>query len=68
MGQLLTYKCDQIPERWAPGKYDIIGNSHQILHVMVVLAALAQLFGLLKAYENLHEAGLTCKRSSLAWF
>jgi adiponectin receptor len=29
----------QIPERWAPGKFDYIGASHQIWHVLVVCAA-----------------------------
>lgn len=28
----------RIPERWFPGKCDIIGNSHQIMHVLTVLS------------------------------
>ncbi|KAG8367640.1 hypothetical protein BUALT_Bualt16G0094000 [Buddleja alternifolia] len=31
----------RIPERWKPGAFDVVGHSHQIFHVFVVLAALA---------------------------
>ncbi|XP_009341247.2 heptahelical transmembrane protein 2 isoform X1 [Pyrus x bretschneideri] len=31
----------RIPERWKPGKFDVVGHSHQIFHVFVVLGALA---------------------------
>lgn len=27
-----------VPERWAPGRLDLVGNSHQIMHVLVVAA------------------------------
>lgn len=30
----------RIPERWMPGKLDLLGHSHQIWHLTVVLAAL----------------------------
>lgn len=29
----------RIPERWAPGKFDIAGNSHQLFHMLVVAGA-----------------------------
>ncbi|XP_068309430.1 heptahelical transmembrane protein 3-like isoform X4 [Pyrus communis] len=31
----------RIPERWKPGKFDVVGHSHQIFHIFVVLGALA---------------------------
>eukprot|EP01024_Parvocaulis_polyphysoides_P032645 TRINITY_DN29215_c1_g1_i1.p1 TRINITY_DN29215_c1_g1~~TRINITY_DN29215_c1_g1_i1.p1 ORF type:complete len:332 (-),score=19.37 TRINITY_DN29215_c1_g1_i1:344-1339(-) len=31
----------RIPERWRPGKFDILFNSHQIFHIVVVLGACA---------------------------
>ncbi|KAG6552870.1 hypothetical protein Mapa_005525 [Marchantia paleacea] len=31
----------RIPERFKPGRFDIVGHSHQIFHVLVVFAALA---------------------------
>jgi hypothetical protein len=33
-----TYAC-RIPERWYPGKFDIMGHSHQLWHAAVVLTA-----------------------------
>ncbi|KIY92811.1 Adiponectin receptor protein 2 [Monoraphidium neglectum] len=32
--------ASRVPERWLPGKLDLIGHSHQLWHVAVVLAAL----------------------------
>jgi adiponectin receptor len=51
----------RVPEKWAPGKYDIVGSSHQIFHVLVVMAATTHLVGLVKAFD--HEHG---RRSLLA--
>jgi adiponectin receptor len=31
----------RIPERWYPKRFDIWGNSHQIVHVLVVLGAIS---------------------------
>ncbi|KAK4570356.1 hypothetical protein LTR86_002436 [Recurvomyces mirabilis] len=44
----------RIPERWRPGSFDIFGSSHQIFHILVVLAAAAHLVGLLKAFDYEH--------------
>ncbi|CAD6446295.1 cb01f7fd-419a-4c33-a0d2-99a92df966fc [Sclerotinia trifoliorum] len=41
----------RIPECYFPGKFDIIGHSHQIFHLLVVGAAGLHLVGLLKAYN-----------------
>lgn len=35
------FYTSRIPERWRPGAFDIVGQSHQIFHVLVVAAALA---------------------------
>ncbi|KAF2226321.1 hemolysin-III related-domain-containing protein [Elsinoe ampelina] len=45
----------RIPERWAPGRFDVWGSSHQIFHVLVVAAALAHLKGLLQAMNYRHS-------------
>jgi len=42
------------PERSSPGSFDIWGSSHQIFHVLVVLAAASHLYGLLKAFDYHH--------------
>ena len=44
----------RVPEKWSPGKYDIWGSSHQIFHVLVVLAAASHLVGLVKAFDYAH--------------
>ncbi|KIW92897.1 uncharacterized protein Z519_06746 [Cladophialophora bantiana CBS 173.52] len=44
----------RIPEAWYPGKFDTLGSSHQIFHVLIVLAALSHLRGLLKAFDYRH--------------
>ena len=44
----------RVPERWAPGRFDILGSSHQIFHVLVLLAACAHLRGLLIAFDAHH--------------
>ena len=45
----------RIPERWKPGHFDILGNSHQIFHVLVLLAATSHLIGLAKAFSYWHS-------------
>ncbi|GKV42115.1 hypothetical protein SLEP1_g49557 [Rubroshorea leprosula] len=35
-----AFYTSRIPERWKPGTFDIVGHSHQIFHVFVVLAAI----------------------------
>ncbi|KAF2766435.1 HlyIII-domain-containing protein [Teratosphaeria nubilosa] len=45
----------RVPERWQPGRYDIFGSSHQIFHVLVLLAAAVHLVGLLKAFDHEHR-------------
>ncbi|KAG8889739.1 tryptophan synthetase [Tulasnella sp. 332] len=44
----------QTPERFFPGKVDLLGASHQIFHIHVVLAALAHYISIYKAYQHVH--------------
>ncbi|KAH7025834.1 mPR-like GPCR protein [Microdochium trichocladiopsis] len=39
------------PESSRPNKYDIWGASHQLFHVLVVLGALAHLYGIFSAFD-----------------
>lgn len=48
------------PETFWPLKYDIYGSSHQVLHIAVVLAGLAHMFGLFRAFDYLHTYGPVC--------
>lgn len=60
----------RIPERWRPGAFDIWGSSHQIFHVLVVLAAATHLVGLLKAfdYEHSFRSGVISSYSKIRKF
>lgn len=51
------YNC-QVPEKWHPRTFDYFAGSHQILHVMVIFAGLAHMFGLFQAFEHVrsHES------------
>ncbi|PQE17312.1 hemolysin-III channel Izh2 protein [Rutstroemia sp. NJR-2017a BVV2] len=46
-----TVYAMRIPERYRPGKYDLVGHSHQIFHALVVVATGLHLVGLLTAYN-----------------
>lgn len=46
----------RIPERWYPRRHDFFGNSHQILHIMVIVAGLTHWAGLLSAFHYLHAS------------
>ena len=50
----------RVPEKSNPRRFDILGNSHQILHVMVILAALAHMCGLFLAFEHVHDSAFIC--------
>ena len=46
----------RVPEKWAPGRFDIWGSSHQIFHVLVLLAAASHLVGLVMAFDYHHSS------------
>ena len=48
----------RMPERFAPGKCDIWGASHQIFHMLVVAAAAAHLWGVWNAFEVNYMDGM----------
>ena len=52
----------RLPEKLCPRKFDIVGNSHQILHVMVIFAALAHMLGLFRAFNIVHSSAFTCNK------
>lgn len=41
----------RVPERWFPRTFDLLGSSHQILHVLVILGAYSHSVGLHKALQ-----------------
>ncbi|KAM0800315.1 mPR-typeG-protein-coupled receptor [Usnea florida] len=50
----------RVPEKLHPLKYDIYGSSHQVLHIAVILAGLAHMCGLFRAFDYLHTDGSVC--------
>ena len=40
--------ANRVPEKWFPGKFDLILHSHQIFHIFVVMAAYAHYLGVLE--------------------
>ncbi|KAI0066838.1 HlyIII-domain-containing protein [Artomyces pyxidatus] len=52
--------ANRIPERLAPGKFDIFFASHQIFHFCVVLAALAHYVCILTAFDHWHSRRGVC--------
>ncbi|OKL63130.1 hypothetical protein UA08_01627 [Talaromyces atroroseus] len=50
-----TIYAARVPERLLPGRFDIVGSSHQIFHVLVVCAAISHLTGLLCAFDYRHS-------------
>ena len=55
----------RFPERWWRRTFDIYGASHQIMHIMIVIAGLAFLAGMLKAFDNVHSSGVIQTRNTL---
>lgn len=54
----------QFPEKWFSRRFDIFGSSHQILHIFVICAGLMHTFGLLQAFDYLHDHGESCPKPS----
>ncbi|KDN47139.1 HlyIII-domain-containing protein [Tilletiaria anomala UBC 951] len=44
----------RVPERFAPGRFDYIGASHQIFHVFILLAAFAHYVSIRRGYAFWH--------------
>lgn len=44
----------RIPETFAPGKFDFVGSSHQIFHIMVVLGSICHLKAVVDSYVLMH--------------
>lgn len=51
----------RIPERFMPGKCDLVGQSHQIFHVLVVMAALLHLKGVYEMADFRFSPDGACK-------
>ncbi|KAK6614342.1 hemolysin III family channel protein [Botrytis cinerea] len=52
----------KFPERWFNKSFDLFGASHQLFHMMVVLAALVYSKAILQAFDFAHAYDHTCNR------
>eukprot|EP00761_Pharyngomonas_kirbyi_P014532 gb/GECH01014562.1/.p1 GENE.gb/GECH01014562.1/~~gb/GECH01014562.1/.p1 ORF type:complete len:323 (+),score=29.84 gb/GECH01014562.1/:1-969(+) len=43
--------ASRVPERWAPGKFDVLFSSHQIFHCLVIGGAVSHYIGMMRAAE-----------------
>jgi len=57
------FYVSRFPETKWPGKYDIWGSSHQIFHVLVVIAAATHFSGVWSAYAWNYEHSRQCMLS-----
>jgi adiponectin receptor len=54
----IIYKF-RAPERWFPGWLDTLGNSHQIMHILVVFGTICYWRGLINLLSRLEDVGIT---------
>ncbi|KAE8212951.1 hypothetical protein CF327_g3485 [Tilletia walkeri] len=45
----------RIPERFAPGRFDLLGASHQLFHIFILFAAFAHYISLRQSYAFWHS-------------
>lgn len=54
----------RVPERWLPRVFDLVGNSHQIWHCLVLAGAAVHYLGLLEMYQWRHDNDPHCLLST----
>ncbi|XP_008791343.2 heptahelical transmembrane protein ADIPOR2-like [Phoenix dactylifera] len=54
----------RVPERWRPGAFDIVGHSHQIFHVLVLVGALTHHAATTVILDWRDQSGGACAASS----
>lgn len=59
LGGAMIYAM-QVPERWSPGRFDLVGNSHQIFHVFVVIAAAFHMYAIWQLHLQRKSIGAGC--------
>ncbi|KAF2808503.1 Hly-III related protein [Mytilinidion resinicola] len=55
-----AFYAARIPERWYPYAFDFVGASHQIFHVMVLLAGVVHYAGLISAFGEVRQQKDIC--------
>ena len=52
----VTFYITKFPESVSPGRFDILGSSHNFFHVLVVAATTVHLVGIWEAFKYHYEA------------
>lgn len=55
----------QIPERWAPYRFDLCGASHQLFHIFIIAAAVIHFDGLVVAFRIIRSTQNPCHGSQV---
>jgi adiponectin receptor len=55
-----TFYAFRFPESVKPGKFDMWGSSHNIFHVLVVIATFVHLAGIWQAFGYHYRYNRTC--------
>ncbi|SGY32760.1 BQ5605_C002g01408 [Microbotryum silenes-dioicae] len=56
-----TLYAERCPERFLPGRFDLFGSSHQIFHVLIILAAASHWAAISEGFRYWHgERGGVC--------
>ncbi|EFP78692.2 uncharacterized protein PGTG_04648 [Puccinia graminis f. sp. tritici CRL 75-36-700-3] len=50
-----VFYAERFPERLIPGKFDLMGSSHQIFHTLILMAAGMHYLSVLKAFKFAHD-------------
>ncbi|KAF9874867.1 hypothetical protein CkaCkLH20_07561 [Colletotrichum karsti] len=50
----------KFPEVWFPGSFDLFGASHQLMHILVLAAALSYAKAVVVAFDYRHDQMLAC--------
>ena len=61
---VVYFYASRVPERWAPGRFDLVLQSHQLWHLCVLAAIFAWYDGILRARALLHDEGCAAFVSS----
>ncbi|XP_006009425.1 membrane progestin receptor beta [Latimeria chalumnae] len=56
-----------VPERFFPGRCDIVGHGHQLFHVLLALCTLSQLEAVFLDYRNRRQAFTARHRPDAVW-
>ncbi|KAF2496117.1 mPR-typeG-protein-coupled receptor [Lophium mytilinum] len=55
-----AFYAARIPERWYPCTFDFVGASHQIFHVIILLAGIVHYAGLVSAFGEVRQQKDVC--------